>query len=105
METLKEASQEYDASQWREWLIIDHDIPEASVALMDLIASIISPEHLEEAYEEIAATQLKGNKEMKANIELRPGLKISAMISWAKKAGVVTADEARALEYRVASKA
>jgi hypothetical protein len=101
METLKEASQEYDASQWREWLIIDHDIPEASAALMDLIASIISPEHLEESYEEILNA---GNKDMKAEIPPREGLKISAMISWAKKAGVITADEARALEYRVASK-
>ncbi len=102
METYKETSQEFDAKQWREWLIIDHDIPESNFELMDLIASVISPEHLEEAYEEVVRAQ---HKEVKPNMSLRSGLKIDAMISWAKKAGVITPDEALALEYRVASKA
>ncbi len=102
METLKGISEGYDAKQWREWLIIDHDIPETHSALMDLIASVISPEHLEEAFEEMVRAQ---HKNVKPDMQLRPGLKIDAMISWAKKAGVITSDQALALEYRVASKA
>jgi hypothetical protein len=103
METFKETSQEYDATQWREWLTYELDMPLASTELMDKIAEAVSGEELEKAYEKLAEGQrravVRGIRS-----EPRPGLKISAMIDCAREKGVITADEARQLEYRIASR-
>ena len=69
--------------------------------MMDNLVSVLSPQEIEEKYQEILKVQEEGNKRMKTNVQPREGFMVSAIIQLGKERGLLTDQEARELSLKV----
>jgi hypothetical protein len=103
METFRE-TQQYNPTDWREWLSHEINLPLPETNLLDKIAELISSEELERCFEDTVHSQQGRDAVRGIRPEPKPGFRINAMIQWAREKGVITMDEARRLEYKIASR-